>query len=279
MIKEPNIKTILREITTAAVLGGRELAKRHQTRNQLRVHVKTVASDFFTAADKASERKIIEHLQSRLPGIVISSEETPNAVQTITGKLVAEIDPLDGSMAYKHGQPYYAVSIGIRRNNTMIAGAVYLPALNELFYASRGKGSYRINTNGKKPRNPTPLKVRRDKLQNAFVGTDFNYAPETRRVEHREIHGPLLLEARYAPVLGSSTYGLAQVAKGNFSAYVHRRLDTQGSAAGILIAREAGAKVTDFNGKPVKLTEKASSLIVAHPQLHREISKLLRRRK
>ncbi|MDP3742091.1 MAG: inositol monophosphatase family protein, partial [Candidatus Micrarchaeota archaeon] len=112
----------------------------------------------------------------------------------------------------------------------------------------------------------------------AFIGTDFNYAPETRKVEHRKIHEPLLLKARYAPVLGSSTYGLAQVASGNFSAYVHRHLDTQGSAAGILIAREAGAKVTDFSGKPVKLTEKASSLIVAHPQLHREISELLKRK-
>ncbi|MDP3742525.1 MAG: inositol monophosphatase family protein, partial [Candidatus Micrarchaeota archaeon] len=152
-----SLKTILREIITAAMLGGRELTKRHQTRDQLRVRVKTVPSDFFTAADKASEKKIVEHLQRRLPGMIINSEETPNVAET-NGKLVAEIDPLDGSMAYKHGQHYYAVSIGIRRNNTLIAGAIYLPALNELFYAATGKGSYRVNTNGKKDR-PIPLKV------------------------------------------------------------------------------------------------------------------------
>ncbi len=259
----------------AALLGGKELLKWHSRRNRLQLEQKTVPSDFVTAADKASEKAILAHLRANLPHVEINAEESgvSGSSGTEKRKLTVDVDALDGSMAFVHGQHHYSVSIGVRKGNKLIAGVVYNPGLKQMLFARRGSGAWLV-TGKKKVR----IRVRSgNNLQGAFIGTDFNYDPGARKVEHREVYGPLLVNARYAPVMGSSAYGLGQVACGNFSAYVHRGLKPHDSAAGLLIASEAGAKATTFEGGKIDLASRRnSSLIVAHPRLHREIMHLLR---
>jgi len=260
---------LLRVVKRAAVIGGRELLKWHGRRNKLIERQKTVPSDFVTDADDASERAVLLHLHKALPNVKINAEESGLSGK---GKLTIDVDALDGTMAFKHGQYYYAVSIGVRRGNKLLAGAIYLPALKQLFYATHGGGAWLIA--GKRK---ARLRVRRgEQLKDAFIATDFNYAPEARRREHAAVHGPLLVTARYSPVYGSAAYGFTQVAAGNTSAYVHGGLKPHDSAAGLLIAREAGAKVSNFKGGQIDLaSRKNSSIIAAHPYLHEQIMRLL----
>lgn len=207
-------------------------------------------NDYVTAIDKEAEAAIIGVVRKSYPehiiigeesGIIEGEENTDKSVQWI-------IDPLDGTTNFVNRLPHFCVSIGIRENGVTTVGVVYDPMRNELFTAVRGEGAklneFRLRVNP----------ARRD-LNGAILATGFPF----KKPQHRPAHLSMLENLMNNGVAdfrrtGSAALDLAYVAAARVDGYFEIGLKPWDCAAGELIAREAGALVTNFVGGTDYLT-------------------------
>ncbi len=117
----------------AAKAGGEVLLKYFNS--SLSVQYKG-AIDPVTIADKSSQKTIVKLLKSKFPGHIVIGEEGPR--QTACSDHCWIIDPLDGTVNFIHGVPFFSVSISLLENGKVITGVIYAPCLKELFVAQRG---------------------------------------------------------------------------------------------------------------------------------------------
>lgn len=232
---------------------GRQVA--HET--------KSSATDPVTEFDRASEALIVGELGRLRPADGIVGEE--GSSRTGSSGIDWHIDPIDGTVNFVYDLPSWSVSVAAVDANGSLAGAVYAPVLDELFAATRGRGA---TLNGE------PIACSEvDSLDMALVATGFNYQSET-RARQAETVAKLLAEVRDIRRFGSAALDLSMVACGRVDAYFERYLNSWDLAAGGLIAAEAGATVTDFDGgAPVD-----GSAVVAPAVLHDRLLTTLRRR-
>lgn len=242
---------------------------------------KKSARDLVTEADKKAEELIIKEIRKKYPDHGIIAEEshthTENKLQTLKkAPYIWIIDPLDGTTNYTMGLPQYAVSIGIFKNKNytgsknfdylegdMVLGVVYAPALKELFHAEKNKGAY---LNKEKIR-----ASKTSKLMDSVVATGFPYKDKTVNLPY---FSAILDKCRGMRRFGAASLDLCYVAKGCFDAYWELGLKPWDIAGGALIAKEAGAEVSDVNGKQLDLF--GADILVANKNLHPKITKIFK---
>lgn len=198
--------------------------------------------DLVTQADVRSERAIAARLREAFPDHRIVGEEFGSEGATDqTSRYRWLIDPLDGTTNFAHGFPIYAVSIGLLEEDEPAVGVIYHPPTNEMFSAARGAGAYL---------NGTPIHVSRvARLADSLLGTGF---PTHNRSETPNLryYWEYTLRSHGVRRAGAAALDLCSVACGRYEAFWEFGLKPWDTAAGILLVREAGGQVTDFDGQP-----------------------------
>lgn len=197
--------------------------------------------DLVTAADKASEAKIVEMIREQFPNHSILAEESGRTDQD--SEFCWVIDPLDGTTNFAHGFPWFAVSIALRQKNETVVGVVYHVMKDELFTAVLGEGAY---CNGSKLR----VSDTKQLIQGLFA-TGYPYDPEKVGTDNIKQTKSILAKSRGIRRTGSAALDLCYVAKGVFTAFWEFGLNPWDVAAGALLVLEAGGQVTDILGQPL----------------------------
>jgi len=226
------------------------------------IGTKSSATDMVTEFDHAAEHAIVRRIRDARPRDGILGEEGTDTDGTSGVRWL--IDPIDGTTNFLYGMAGYAVSVAAADERGAIAGAVYLPATDELFTAIRGGGAA---CNGE-PISPSPNRL----LSGALVGTGFSYLPERRAAQAARI-AAIIADIRDIRRMGAAAADLCYVACGRLDAYFEQYLSPWDMAAGELIAREAGCRVGDFAGGPARPVE----LLAATPELFEPMIELLAR--
>jgi myo-inositol-1(or 4)-monophosphatase len=237
----------------AARRGGAVLRERW---GRARTVDKKGTIDLVTDADRASEAAVLGLLSERFPGVAVLAEES--GLSGGGGALRFIVDPLDGTTNYAHGLPHFAVTVAAEDERGLAAGATYDPLRDELFLATRGGGA---TLDG------APLRHSGcGELLEALLVTGFPYDIH---VDHRraiDLFEAFVTRARGVRRLGSAALDLAWVACGRFDGFWEAKLKPWDLAAGILIAREAGAVASDLEGGERIL--ETGGIIAAAPRLH-----------
>lgn len=220
----------------AARLGGEVLRERW---GKTRTIEFKGGIDLVTDADRASEEAVLGFLAARFPGAAILAEES-GASGAGAGGLRFYVDPLDGTTNYAHGVPHFAVNVAVADAAGLAAGATLDPLRGELYAAGRGGGA---TLNGERISHSA-----RAELRGSLLVTGFPYDVHDRADEPLRLFGAFLRRARAVRRFGSAALDLAYVAAGRFDGFWELRLKPWDVAAGIVIAREAGALVTDLAG-------------------------------
>jgi myo-inositol-1(or 4)-monophosphatase len=198
--------------------------------------------DLVTAADRASEKLVIQRLLERFPEHGIFAEEGGRA--GLQSPLRWYIDPLDGTTNYAHGYPMWNVTLALAKNEEVIAGVVFDPLNRELFAAERGAGA-RLNG--------APIHVSKSpNLNESLVSTGF---PSRRRHQNVNIHFyyQLAMVTHGVRRSGSAAIDLAYAACGRTEAFWEFGLNPWDMAAGTLLVEEAGGKVSGMRGERLNL--------------------------
>jgi fructose-1,6-bisphosphatase/inositol monophosphatase family enzyme len=207
------------------------------------VETKSTLTDMVTEYDRASEALIVETIRAERPDDGVLGEEGTSF--TGTSGISWIIDPIDGTTNFLYDLAGWAVSVAASDEHGPLAGAVYLPATDEMFTAVRGGGAW---LNGR----PIAASACAD-LATALVGVGFSYRVE-RRTRQATLVAGLLPRIRDIRQIGSAAGHLCLVAAGRLDAFYEEGLNPWDSAAGVLIAAEAGATVTGVDGGPLDLT-------------------------
>jgi myo-inositol-1(or 4)-monophosphatase len=220
--------------------------------------------DLVTDADHASEAALLEFLRGSLPGAAVLAEES-GASGEASGRLRFIVDPLDGTTNYAHGLPHFAVNVGVEDERGLLAGATYDPLRDELFLAARGEGA----TLGGEP-----IAVSHGaELGRSLLCTGFPYDIHQSPELPLRIFAAYLRRARAIRRMGSAALDLAYVACGRYDGFWEMKLKPWDLAPGILLVREAGGRVSDFDGGETML--ESGSICAANQPLHPQLMDVL----
>src|SRR3979490_1130045 len=229
---------LINVMVNAARRAGRSLKRDLGEVENLQVSLKGPAN-FVTKADKRAEEMLYDDLSKARPGYGFIGEEG-GARMGDDKTHTWIVDPLDGTTNFLHGIPHFAISIGLQREGTMIAGVIYNPANEELYTAERGKGAFL---------NDQRLRVAgRRNLGECVIACGLAHlgrgALALSRAELTEIQARVAGLRRF----GAAALDLAFVAAGRFDGYWERNLQPWDLAAGQIILREAGGIVSGMTG-------------------------------
>jgi myo-inositol-1(or 4)-monophosphatase len=239
---------------------------KHYSRKEKHVEFKGRAN-LVTIADKESERLIIQGIRARYPGHAILAEESGAMNATQPGEAIQwVIDPLDGTTNFAHQFPFYCVSIGVQQAGEIICGAVYDPFRDEMFSAARGEGAF---LNGERLQVSTV-----DSLQLALLITGFCYNFRARLELIMSQFQAFLVEAQTVRRGGSAALDLCYIAAGRCDGFWELELHPWDTAAGRIIAEEAGARITDFRGGPYSIYMK--EILASNGHIHDAMLDVLR---
>jgi myo-inositol-1(or 4)-monophosphatase len=270
MADTPSAQELL-ALAVRAAAGGAALAQDAREQAITQVGTKSTDTDVVTAGDEAVERYIITELTSARPGDAVLSEESgviAGAVGAAHDSPVRWIlDPIDGTVNYLYGVPYYAVSLAAEVDGVVVAAVVNNPATGEQWTALRGGGAYRgAYGSGQRLSGSTETD-----LGHALIATGFGYHPARRRHQAAVLAG-LAERIRDIRRFGSAALDLCLAAEGTVDGYYEAGLNAWDMAAGVLIATEAGLVVTDVDGGPPTM----SLLVAAPPAIHGRLLSVLR---
>ena len=227
------------------------------------VRYKSGRRDPVSEADEASEAYIAKALKEAFPDYGFLGEEKTSW----SGKGARwVVDPLDGTVNYAHGLPIFCVSIALERDGESVMGVVYNPVTRELFHAVKGGGAFLNNR---------PISVSEQKsLGKALVVTGFPYDIDRRADLILGYFGKMVKASQGIRRLGSAALDLCFVAAGRFDGYWELGLKPWDTAAGALIVREAGGKVTDLLGGEFK-TE-MGEIVAINGKIQKEMLEVLK---
>jgi myo-inositol-1(or 4)-monophosphatase len=223
-----------RPLVDIATAIGREagaLVQRMRASAVVSFDTKSTSTDVVTAADRASEQLVRTRLSELRPGEPVLGEEEGG---TVVEGLTWVVDPIDGTVNYLYGIPWYSVSIAAQLDGESVAGAVFEPATGRMWTAARGYGSFLDGS---------PLRVSATTdLSLSLLGYGFAYRPE-RRQRQADTWAGMATRVRDLRRAGAASLDLCSVAAGRLDAYAEHALGRWDWAAGGLIASEAGAVV------------------------------------
>lgn len=199
-------------------------------------------ADFVSDVDTGAESRIREVLRSAFPDAVIVGEEfTPG--DRLDAALTFIVDPLDGTTNFLHGFPAYAVSIASAWHGEVQTGVILDITRDELFTATRGGGAFIDGA---------PIRVSRtDDPSRALIGTGFPFKHLEMLAEYQGQFARITAASAGIRRAGSAALDLAMVACGRLDAFWELRLAPWDIAAGLLLVREAGGRVTDVAGRDI----------------------------
>lgn len=216
--------------------------------------------NLLTHVDLASEKLIKEIIRAEFPDHDILAEES----DLETGKdpeFRWVIDPLDGTTNYAHSYPFFAVSIGVLYQGVPVAGVVYNPLLQEEFTAVRGGGAF---LNGK------PIHASKTKEgKAALFATGFAYDRKERTDHYLAIFREFMRLGHGVRRGGAAAVDLCYVAAGRVDGFWEEKLRPWDIAAGSLILKEAGGKVSMFDGSPLDLY--GDNICASNGRIHEEM--------
>ena len=244
--------------------AGRSLKRDLGEIENLQVSLKGPAN-FVTMADKRAEEMLYTDLNKARPGYGFIGEEGGSREgQDKTHTWI--VDPLDGTTNFLHGIPHFAISVGLQREGTIIAGVIYNPANDELYMAERGKGAFL---------NDQRLRVAgRRKLGECVIACGLPHMGrgdlELSRLELTAIQARVAGLRRF----GAAALDLAFVAAGRFDGYWERDLQPWDMAAGQIIVREAGGTISGIAGNDDPL--RTGNVICGNEYIHAELVNILK---
>ena len=255
---------IMNVMVGAARKASRPIRRDFNEVENLQVSLKGPAN-FVTKSDKRTEKIIHEELLKARPTYGFLMEEGGEITGT-DGQHRWIIDPIDGTTNFIHGIPHFAISIGLERAGTMVAGVIFNPITDELYTTERGRGAYL---------NDRRIRVAsRRRLEDAVITCGI---PHLGRGDHERFQTEITrIQARAAGVrrFGAASLDLAYVASGRFDAYWERGLSAWDVAAGILLVREAGGRVEDIDGGPEALA--TGNILAANDDIFMQMQKELK---
>jgi len=255
---------LLNVMIKAARQAARALKRDFGEVENLQVSLKGPAN-FVSSADRRAEQILREELNKARPGYSFLGEEG-GQIEGTDKTHTWIVDPLDGTTNFLHSIPHFAISIGLQRDETIVAGLVYNPITDEMFTAERGKGAFL---------NDKRLRVAaRQKLADAVASCAI---PHRGRGDialgNRELAAvqPQVASLRR---FGAAALDFAWVAAGRIDGYWERNLSPWDMAAGLLLVREAGGFVTDLDGGDSMLGK--GHVVAGNETMHRELLAILK---
>ena len=260
MVGSANLNIMIK----AARRAGRALVKDFREVENLQVSMKG-AGDFVSRADINAEKILKEDLMGARPTYGWLAEEGgAEEGQDPTRRWI--VDPLDGTTNFLHGLPHWAVSIALEHKGQIVAGVVFDPAKDEMFFAEKGAGAWM---------NESRLRVSgRSRMIEAIFATGIPFGGRS------DLPETLQEFARLAPACagirrwGSAALDLAYVAAGRYDGFWERRLNAWDIAAGVIIVREAGGLVEPLT--PSGNVVEDGEIICANQAIFSALAKIIR---
>ncbi|MBR0661557.1 inositol monophosphatase [Roseomonas oryzicola] len=230
-------------VTSAVRKAGRRLLRDFGEVEQLQVSVKG-PSDFVSTADLRAEQTLKEELSKARPAFGFLMEES-GASGNESWEWRWVVDPLDGTTNFLHGIPHWAISVGIEKRidaekTEIMAGVIYNPASDELFWAEKGVGAFlndrRLRVSGRK------------EMKEAVFATGIPFAGVPRKAEFSAILHRIMPQVAGVRRFGAAALDLAWVAAGRYDGFWELGLKKWDVAAGLLMVKEAGGFWTDPEG-------------------------------
>jgi myo-inositol-1(or 4)-monophosphatase len=229
------------------------------------VQSKTTPTDPVTVVDTETERLLRDRLAQLRSGDEVLGEEIGGPLGPSTaGAVTWVLDPIDGTVNFVYGIPSYAVSVAAQIDGVSVAGAVADVAGGRLYSAGAGLGAHVTDAQSTRRLQCSAV----DDLSLALVGTGFAYSTRRRAVQ-AELVSKVLPEVRDVRRIGSAALDLCMVAAGRLDAYYEHGLHVWDSAAGSLIAAEAGARV--LLPQPTDPDRDAALVIAAAPGIAEQL--------
>ena len=226
---------------------------------------KSSPTDVVTAIDEACEELIRSRILAVRPNDSFQGEEGDDIIGTSGVEWI--VDPIDGTVNFVYGLPFYAVSIAAAVDGEVEVGFVINIANADEFTAVRGQGSYLNSSDAGAIRLEAPVVPR---LEHALIATGYNYIPEI-RAKQADAVARMLPQVRDIRRTGSAALDLCGLAAGRYDAYVEQGLMPWDLAAGGLIAREAGIVISGLGAIPDQRL-----VMAAHPSISGEFFDLVR---
>ena len=217
-----NISPILNIMIKAVEKASKVLIRDFGELENLQVTQKG-PKDFVTSSDKKVEKILIEELEKSRKNFSFLSEEN-GKIENKDKDNVWIIDPIDGTNNFLHGIPHFSISVGLKSGDEIIAGVIFDPIKNELFFGEKNNGAY-INNHR--------IRVSKKNKLDECLFASGNIGIDTKNLSTRN--------------LGSAALDMAYVGAGRFDGYFQNDLNIWDVAAGIIIVKEAGGEVNDLN--------------------------------
>ncbi|HEX2864413.1 MAG TPA: inositol monophosphatase family protein [Deinococcales bacterium] len=248
-------------VRAARRAGGLHLSYRG---GELGIQTKSTEADLVTVVDRAAEEAIREEILADFPDHAILGEEGGEAGGSASGALWV-VDPLDGTVNYAHGFPFYCVSIALDLDGRTVVGAVLDAVHDELFTATLGGGAF---LNGR----PIHVSAVAELTPRSMLATGFPYDVEGALASLTVFQRFLL---RNIPVRrpGAAALDLCSVACGRFDGFWEGKLNAWDCAAGNLIIQEAGGTVTNVRGEPFRYEDRP--VVASNGLIHQAILDVL----
>jgi myo-inositol-1(or 4)-monophosphatase len=228
-------------------------------KQRLAVESKSTEIDLTTEADVASEKLIVEAIRQRYPKHSILSEEGLGQEQA--GEFLWLIDPLDGTTNYAHGYPVFCVSIALQHEGEIVLGVTYDPVRDELFWAEKDRGAYcngrRLSVSGVAS------------LGRSLLATGFPYVRARTEDNNTAEFGRVMPQVQGVRRGGAAALDMVYVAAGRLDGYWEFYLSPWDWAAGDLLVREAGGRISDVSGQPRRF--RGNSMVATNDLLHEEL--------
>ena len=209
----------------------------------LSIEFKTDEANIVTNIDKAAEKVIVDYIRKEYPTHSIIAEESGENRKSSEYTWV--IDPLDGTTNFAHALPIFAVSIGLLKGDEIILGIIYDVMRDVVYSAENGSGTFanksKINVNDN------------SNLSRSVLVTGFAYDRGDQYKNAIKLFGSFLTNTRGVRRLGSAAIDFCYVASGVFEGFWEANLSPWDVCAGILIVKEAGGRVTDFNNRGINI--------------------------
>ncbi len=265
--KTPDFKKELRAAFAAASGAKRILNKYFGSLSQVS---EKFQAGLVSEADRDSEKYIIKTLHAKFPTHQFLGEESGLSKYPVTKTKVEKlarwiIDPLDGTTNYVHQFPFFCISIALEVNGEIVLGVVDAPRLKMRFHAVRGQGAF---LNNKKIKIST-----RKTFHEGLFATGFS--DQDALVDKQlELCARIVKEARGLRRAGAAALDLCFVASGSFDVFWEKNLKAWDTAAGSVIAEEAGAVITNLDGEKYRV--EMPHIVAGTPQMHAELLKIYR---
>lgn len=229
--------------------------------------------ELITPADKKAEKIILNLIQKNFPDHQILTEESGQINQIANSPYLWLVDPLDGTTNFAFRHPLFCVSIALVYNQEIILGVIYAPITKELFVAEKGKGAFLYRKRITLNHVGCKIKVsRRKQLSKTFLTSGYS-GKDKDRCLILKFYPALISKSEHHRDLGSCALELAYIAAGRLDGAIILGLRPFDAAAGVLMVKEAGGKVTNLQGKDWTIND--HYLIASNSLIHQKLLNLV----